>query len=1113
MTKTRLLKHFFLLFALIAGSMSVWAENIATATFNGKDGVYTSGWTTTGTGVNRTDCVIIGAGENITSPAFNLSGYSEVSITFTGRRYGSLSNSKATVDASIGGTSVGTIDITKSSVGAVDGSIDFEPTTDMTSAVLVFTCTNATSAGSTHGAGIGSITITGTKDGETIVYTVTYNANGATSGTVPVDENEYEANDEVTVLGNTGNLAKDHYTFNGWNTKADGSGTGYVAGGTFAISANTTLYAKWAANTNTVTLPAEDSYGTYTMSATNPVAYGTTVTLTYTPTDGYENYLATWSVNGTEIVGNSFTMPDEAVTVTVELTSSKGYVELPYEWEGGTKEQLMSVDGITASGLGQDYSASNNPYLIKFDNTGDYILIKTDSQPGKVTIGVKMLGGSSTSKITVQGSSDGETFTDVEELTISGAQNAVLTLETSSPFDANDRYVKLVFTKGSNVGVGPITIAAANTTDPQIVAEATVELAYDATSGEIPYTINNPVAGTTLTAATTAGWISNVTVASDKVTFTATANDGAERTATVTLTYGTLTKEVTVTQAANPNGPGTEDNPYTVEQARAAIDAGTGTQGVYATGIVSKIVTAYNSQYENISFNISADGTTTADQLEAYRCLGSDEYPAADVQVGDEVVIYGNLTKYNTTYEFAQGCQIISLIHHASTEPSVSVDPTTVEAPADGEEGTIDVTYTNFTEVVADVYFCDADGEAAEYDWITAEINSDNDVEYMIEANEGEARTAYMKVYALDDEENEVYSELITITQAAYAAPGNWVETSLADLTENDVFVIVGDNGDTYAMSNDNGTTAAPSAVAVTVVENTLSGEVADNIQWNISITDDGYMFYPNGDSENWLYCTNTNNGVRVGTGDAKHFTLSNENYLTTTETEQQRFVGIYNSQDWRCYTSINANIKDQSFKFYKKVVSNTVTASVSQYKWATFSSDKDLDFGPVSGSVKAYIVTGAQGSTILTEQVYNAKAGTGLLLYSETAGDYNIPITTEEVEGYSDNKLIAVTEDDFEVGVPTSGTNYVLTVQEGKVVFAYIGSTPAYLNKGQAYLNLTETSAPYLGFDGEGTTGIMSLTPALSQGEGACYDLSGRRVENPTKGVYIVNGKKVVIK
>jgi uncharacterized repeat protein (TIGR02543 family) len=136
---------------------------------------------------------------------------------------------------------------------------------------------------------------------------------------VPTDNTQYESGNNVTVLGNTGSLAKEHYTFGGWNTLANGTGTTYQAGNTFEITSNTTLYAKWNPNTYNVTLPVADDYGTYTMNTTNPVAYGTTVNLTYTPAQGYESYVATWSVNNTTIEGNSFTMPDEAVTVTVSM--------------------------------------------------------------------------------------------------------------------------------------------------------------------------------------------------------------------------------------------------------------------------------------------------------------------------------------------------------------------------------------------------------------------------------------------------------------------------------------------------------------------------------------------------------------------------------------------------------------------------------------------------------------------------------------------------------------------------------------------------------------------------------------------------------------------------
>ena len=76
-------------------------------------------------------------------------------------------------------------------------------------------------------------------------FTVTYNANGATSGTVPVDNNIYHSYDPVHVLGNTGSLAKTGCIWGGWSKYANGTGTSFAPGSGFNISENTTLYARW----------------------------------------------------------------------------------------------------------------------------------------------------------------------------------------------------------------------------------------------------------------------------------------------------------------------------------------------------------------------------------------------------------------------------------------------------------------------------------------------------------------------------------------------------------------------------------------------------------------------------------------------------------------------------------------------------------------------------------------------------------------------------------------------------------------------------------------------------------------------------------------------------
>ncbi len=77
-------------------------------------------------------------------------------------------------------------------------------------------------------------------------FSVTYDANGAVSGTVPIDSGLYKTAGSVTVLDNTGSLSIPDYSFTVWNTKKDGSGTPYKPGEIFAMpSENVLLYAQW----------------------------------------------------------------------------------------------------------------------------------------------------------------------------------------------------------------------------------------------------------------------------------------------------------------------------------------------------------------------------------------------------------------------------------------------------------------------------------------------------------------------------------------------------------------------------------------------------------------------------------------------------------------------------------------------------------------------------------------------------------------------------------------------------------------------------------------------------------------------------------------------------
>ena len=150
-----------------------------------------------------------------------------------------------------------------------------------------------------------------------------------------------------------------------------------------------------------------------------------------------------------------------------------------------------------------------------------------------------------------------------------------------------------------------------------------------------------------------------------------------------------------------------------------------------------------------------------------------------------------------------------------------------------------------------------------------------------------------------------------------------WVATESADLKDGDQVVIVSTKGsDIYAMSNNNGTGSAPAAVAVKYSNDKLSSEPEAKLVWTVEISGSNYIFYPGSDNSKWLYCTATNNGLRVGTNTNKTFVWDSSNYLKNNGTN--RYIGVYNNQDWRCYTSTSTNISGQTFKFFVRTVGSS---------------------------------------------------------------------------------------------------------------------------------------------------------------------------------------------
>ncbi len=204
--------------------------------------------------------------------------------------------------------------------------------------------------------------------------------------------------------------------------------------------------------------------------------------------------------------------------------------------------------------------------------------------------------------------------------------------------------------------------------------------------------------------------------------------------------------------------------------------------------------------------------------------------------------------------------------------------------------------------------------------------------------------------------------------------------------------------------------------------------------------------------------------------------------------------------------------------KFEKITSEDVINLTEKGEGQSTWCSKYDLNFKGVEG-IKAYIASGYNVETglIMLTRIYDVPAGTGIMLIGNP-GDYKIPHTVSKT--YYSNMFVGVLE---ATTVPeTSGdyVNYYLSAGTQGVGF-YRVSGSVSLKANRAYLPARKTlpgSASTRGFIGfefsDGTTALDSApaaTPATAPA--VYYNLQGQRVDKPTKGLYIKNGKKVVIK
>lgn len=184
------------------------------------------------------------------------------------------------------------------------------------------------------------------------------------------------------------------------------------------------------------------------------------------------------------------------------------------------------------------------------------------------------------------------------------------------------------------------------------------------------------------------------------------------------------------------------------------------------------------------------------------------------------------------------------------------------------------------------------------------------------------------------------------------------------------------------------------------------------------------------------------------------------------------------------------------------------VTVSVSEAGFATYATTNNIEV-PESNDVKVMTVkVNDDNSTITLNEV---KAGTVIpantgILVKAPAGNCDFVVTSDKGTELTNNNLVAATSD-----VTSDGTKFFALTKIGdKVGFALV-ENGVVIPAGKAYLEVSKgTAAKFFSLDGE-ATGINSVKTAKA--DGAYYTLEGVKTTKPVKGLYIHNGKKIVVK
>ena len=260
-------------------------------------------------------------------------------------------------------------------------------------------------------------------------------------------------------------------------------------------------------------------------------------------------------------------------------------------------------------------------------------------------------------------------------------------------------------------------------------------------------------------------------------------------------------------------------------------------------------------------------------------------------------------------------------------------------------------------------------------------------------------------------------SLLPTAVLAADPTPGTWKKIAFADITADDtVAITMTKDKTTWVLPNDGTAQKAAPAITGTVSGDTLTTTSESQFGWKVIKSTDTFQLVSASDNTKYLYSTDKNNGIRQGKGESRDWKVdATSGYLFNVA--QKRYVGVYNQQDWRSYTTLHDNIAGQTLNFWKL---ETTSAR--------------------SSGIVTDLTTLQDGDTVVVFNPANNKA-----LSSDYAGTFYNQGTAVTL---ADGKLTGYTKADiWTVGVNADGT-YTFATADGKKLSMDTGYTSTPLDK-----------------------------------------------------------------